>query len=117
MSCSNQNYFSDITKGDTFKGRKMWFYNGKDEDKTPIDLTGASVLIQFKKGYAQNATFKFDTADNSILITDAINGEITLVSRKMDYPAYNYIFDVQVTFASGVVKTFFTNYWKICQDV
>lgn len=117
MSCENKNYFPDIVKGDTFKGCAQRFYNGKDEGKTPMDLTGASILIQFKKGVGQSAVFKFDTADNTITIPTPTNGVALLAPRKMDYPAFNYIFDVQVTFANGFVKTFFTNNWRICQDV
>jgi hypothetical protein len=117
MSCQTSNYFPDITKGDTFTGRKMTFYNGKDEDKTVMNLTGASVVIAFKKGAGQNAVFTFSTADNTITIPTPTNGEIFLQPRLMNYPAFNYIFDVEVTFNGGRVRTFFTNYWKICPDV
>ncbi len=111
------NYFPDITKGDTFTGRKMSFYNGKGDTKTPMNLTGASIVIAFKIAKGQKAIFTFKTADNTITIPTPTNGEIFLQERKMDYPPTNYIFDVEVTFAGGRVKTFFTNYWKICQDV
>ena len=50
-------------------------------------------------------------------ICNAANGEIFLQPRDMNYPAFNYIFDVQVINGSNVKKTYFTNYWKICQDV
>jgi hypothetical protein len=82
-----------------------------------MDLTGASVVIAFKKGAGQNAVFTFSTADNTITIPDPITGEIFLQPRDMNYPAYNYIFDVEVTFNGGRKRTFFYNYWKICQNV
>lgn len=118
MTCvKSENYFPDIIKGDTFTGSSMTFFDGVGETKTPMDLTGASVLIAFKKGEGQSAVFSFSTDDNTILIPDPLTGKILLAPRIMAYSAYTYVFDVQVTFASGTVKTFFKNYWRVCQDV
>jgi hypothetical protein len=117
MSCTNNNFFKDIKKGDTFTGLKMTFYDGVGEDKTPMDLTNCKVIIPFKKGTGQNATFLFSSEDGTITIPTPTNGEIYLQPRDMNYPALNYIFDVQVINGANVKKTYFTNYWKICQDV
>jgi hypothetical protein len=95
----------------------MTFYDGVDDDKTPMDLTGASVVIAFKKGAGQNAVFAFKTLDATITIPDPESGEIFLQPRLMDYPAMSYIFDVEVTFLSGTVKTYFKGNWRVCQDV
>lgn len=118
MSCNEeQNIFPDIIKGDTFTGLKMTFYDGTGTAKTPMNLTGASVVIAFKKGAGQNAVFSFNTADVTITIPTPANGEIILQPRAMNYPAMSYLFDVQVTFLSGTIKTMFTGYWRVCQDV
>ena len=117
MSCNQSNYFPDITRGATFKGAKMTFYNGVGEDKTAMDLTGASVFITFKKAKGGSVVFEFKTTDNTILIPTPTNGEILLAPRLMDYPALNYVFDVKVIDAAGNVIPYFENNWKICQDV
>jgi hypothetical protein len=117
MSRTNNNFFKDIKKGDTFTGLKMTFYDGVGEDKTPMDLTNCKVIIPFKKGTGQNATFLFSSEDGTITIPTPANGEIFLQPRDMNYPALNYIFDVQVINGANVKKTYFTNHWKICQDV
>jgi hypothetical protein len=118
MTCNEvQNIFPDIIKGDTFTGLKMTFYDGEGEDKTPMDLTGASVVIAFKKGAGQNAVFAFKTSDATITIPAPANGQIFLMPRVMNYPAYTYVFDVEVTFLSGTVKTYFKGNWRVCQDV
>lgn len=114
---TSKNFFPDIKKGDTFEGCKMSFFNGKGVDKTPMNLTGAQVLISFKITKGRKEIFAFSTENNTIIIPTPTNGEIFLQSRDMNYDALTYVFDVQVTFANGVKKTFFTNYWKICQDV
>jgi hypothetical protein len=82
-----------------------------------MDLTGASVVIAFKKGAGQNAVFSFKTLDATITIPDPENGEIFLMPRIMNYPAYNYVFDVELTFLSGTVETYFKGNWRVCQDV
>jgi hypothetical protein len=118
MTCNEvHNIFPDIIKGDTFTGLKMSFYDGVDDDKTPMDLTGASVVIAFKKGAGQNAVFAFKTSDNTITIPAPANGQIFLMPRIMNYPAYNYVFDVELTFLSGTVETYFKGNWRVCQDV
>jgi hypothetical protein len=118
MTCNEeQNIFPDILKGDTFTGLKMTFYDGVGLEKTPMDLTGASVVIAFKKGAGQNAVFSFKTSDSTITIPDPENGEIFLQPRLINYPAYTYVFDVDVTFLSGTVKTYFKGNWRVRQDV
>lgn len=117
MDCTNNNYFRDIKKGDTFTGIKMTFYDGIGTTKTPMDLTDISISIPFKKGAGQNTSFSFETSNNTITIPNPLTGEILLQPRNMNYQADTYIFDVQLTTLAGVKKTYFTNYWKICQDV
>lgn len=114
MSCqTSSNYFKDIKKGDTFTGLKMSFFNGVGDAKTVMDLTGASIVITFRKSPTTNMVFEFKTSDSTITIPTPINGEIFLQPRVMNYAPFNYIFDVVVTTQSGSVHTYFTNYWRI----
>jgi hypothetical protein len=117
MSCTNENFFRDIKQGDTFTGLKMTFYNGVGATKTPMNLTGYKINIPFKKGPGQNNAFLFSTEDNTITIPTPANGQIFLQPRNMNYPAFNYIFDVQITTNTNTIITYFSNNWKICQDV
>lgn len=115
--------FPDITKGDTFTGAKMTFYNGTGDTKTPMDLAGASIIINFKRGEGQNPVFTFKKENcagcvgNTITIPDPETGEVYLQPRVMNYPAFNYIFDIQVTHISGTILTYLKGYWRVCQDV
>lgn len=117
MECTNDNFFKDIKKGDTFTGLKMTFYNGTGSTKTVMNLTNIKVVIPFKKGVGQSNAFVFSTEDGTITIPTPANGQIFLQPRDMNYAAFNYIFDVQLITGANVKKTYFTNYWKICQDV
>ena len=113
MECTNDNYFEDIKKGDTFMGLKMTLYDGVGPTKTIKNLTNIKVVIPFKKGEGQNNAFVFSTEDGTITIPTPANGQIFLQPRDMNYPAFNYIFDVQLITGANVKKTYFTNYWKI----
>ena len=117
MECTNNNFFKDIKKGDTFTGLKMTFYNGTGATKTVMNLTNVKVIIPFKKGAGQSNAFLFSTEDGTITIPTPANGQIFLQPRDMNYPAFNYLFDVQLITGANVKKTYFSNYWKICQDV
>lgn len=91
----------------------MSFFNGVGDAKTVMDLTGASVVIIFRKSQTTNMVFEFKTSDSTISIPTPENGEIFLQPRVMNYAPFNYIFDVVVTTQSGAVHTYFTNYWRI----
>ncbi|WP_396195932.1 hypothetical protein [Flavobacterium sp.] len=117
MSCANNNFIKDIRQGDTFTGLKMTLYDGVGEDKTPMDLTGYTINIPFKKGAGQNNAFLFSTEDNTITIPTPTNGEIFLMPRDMNYPAFNYIFSLEIITETNTKITYFTNFWQITQDV
>ena len=117
MSCQQSNYFKDIVQGTTFKGRKLSFYDGIGDDKTPKDLTGYSIKIELKKGAGQNAVFSFKTSDNTITIPDPTNGEAFMASRLMNYPAFNYIFNIELKSAGGAIEQWATSNWRILPNV
>ena len=118
MSGTNNNYsITEIVKGNDFNGLKMTFYNGVGSDKTVMDLTGFSVVIDFKKGNGLNAIFSFKTSNNTITIPTPTNGEIYLQPRKMDYPPFNYMADVNLISPADKLHTYTTINWKICPNV
>lgn len=118
MSCTNNNYsITDIVKGNDFNGLKMTFYNGVGTSKTVMDLTGFSVVIDFKKGNGLNAVFSFKSSNNTITIPTPTNGEIYLQPRKMDYPPFYYMADINLISPAGKTHTYTTINWRIVQNV
>lgn len=100
--------FNDYRKGDDWDGRLYKF---------PFDLTGASVLVQFRSAPLKPVIFQFSTVDNTIEIPDPSNGEIYLRGRKLEYAVGTYFYDVQITFADGRVKTYAEDKLSIFQDI
>lgn len=114
------NLISDHIKGDTWDG-----FMFKLEDETefgseiyePVDLTGCTIISQFKTTPKGGVVFEFKTSDNTITIPDPINGEFFYEERIINYPANTYIFDCQITFPSGVVFSIDPDYFRIKQDI
>lgn len=78
-----------VARGEYFD--PLTFYL-KDGNGNPIDLTGATVKMVAKKEYRGAEIFDFAPS-----ITDAVNGEITTPGLILDFPPYNYLFDLFAT--------------------
>jgi hypothetical protein len=100
--------YNQYRKGDTFDGRKIKF---------PFDLTGASILIQFRETPQSSVAFEFKTIDNTLRVPEPNNGEVFMYPRDMDYPAATYKYDIQITFASGRTKTYAADKLIIFPDI
>jgi hypothetical protein len=83
----------------------------------PVDLTGATIISQFKTTPKGGMVFEFKTSDNSITIPTPANGEFFYEERIINVPANNYIFDFQITFPSGVVFSSEPDYFRIKQNI
>jgi hypothetical protein len=100
-----------IFKGNTFLGLKFTLNRNVDGTITPVDLTGAIILIQFRLNYKANVAFEFSTVDNTIIISDT--NSFTLVERNMNYDAYKYISDIKITLPNEDIQTFCKLEWEI----
>ena len=100
--------FNQYRRGDTFNGRKYKF---------PFSLVGVGILMQFKTNKEGRATFEFKTEDNSIAVPDPLSGEMFMEKRLMNYKPDKYFYDIQLTFADGIVRTYAEDIMVIFQDV
>lgn len=101
--------FYDHTKGDTFLSRQLDFN---------LDLTGCVILMQFRKNYTSSTiAFEFKTADSTIEFIDALNGVISMKERILDVEVGNYLYDFQITFPSGEVRTYFHGSINILNEI
>lgn len=96
-------------KGDTFNGVRFTL-------SPTTDLTGATIRTQFKKSKTSKSEKELITGAG-ITIEDAINGIFVWDSFIMDLSTGTYFYDVEITFASGEVKTYLEGTIEITQDV
>ncbi len=98
--------FPDITKGNTFNSRKITF---------PFSITGACIVMQFRRRAESAVIFEWKTADDTIEILS--DTEVLMTSRDLDYPVYSYKYDMVVTLLSGVTFTYFEGTMTINENI
>ena len=99
----------DRLKGDTFEAVNFTF--------TGVDLTGASIRIQFRYRCKTGAIVKDISTGSGITITDATAGKFTIDEfTPIDWEVDTYYYDVPIVFPSGKNKTYLKGTVKINQD-
>ncbi len=101
-------------RGDTWEGIEEIVIS---KNGLPLNLTDASVLMQFRKDVDSPVALELSTDNGGVLITDGPGGKIKVPGTRilMQYGTYNY--DLQVTLADGFVKTYLKGTWKIVADI
>jgi hypothetical protein len=84
-------------------------------DTTPINLSGATVYIQVRKGCGGVLALSL-TNSSGVTIGGVDNNQIT-VNKLVDIAKGNYVWDMQVTFTTGVVKTYLEGDFIVYDDV
>lgn len=92
---------ADHKKGTSWSGIEIEVTEDIDGVNTPLNLTGASIIANFKSG--NTIIFSFKTNDNTILIPTPTNGKLYFKERIMNVPASNYCFDIIATFPDGTI--------------
>ena len=101
-------------KGDTFDEVE---FETLDEVGDPVPITGANILIQFRKDSKTGAVTLETTELDGITITDDANGLFKLNKFKCEWTPAKYYWDAQVTFANTDIKTSGEGHVIILQDV
>jgi hypothetical protein len=86
-------------------------------DTTPIDLSGSTILIQVRPTPSSSTiALELSTDDSSISIGSITMNQITL-NKIVDVPAGAYVYDMNVTFPSGEVKTYLWGNFIVSEDI
>lgn len=81
-----------------------------------VDLSGCTILIQVRtKPSSTDVALELETG-SSITIGGVGNNEITL-NKVVDIAAGNYVYDMNVTFPSGLVKTYIYGTFLVQEDI
>lgn len=86
-------------------------------DTTPIDLSGSTILIQVRPTPTSSVVaLELTSEDSSIGIGGVDNNQITL-NKIVDIAAGTYVYDMNVTFPSGEVKTYLWGNFIVSEDI
>jgi hypothetical protein len=98
--------------GDTFQERILTI----KRNNSPIDLTGVLIKMQIKTE-ANGKIIKDLSIGNGITIIDALNGKFKIDSFLSPSQSRQYVYDIQITYTSGVVRTYLKGVIPIIQDI
>jgi len=114
-------YDIEINRGDTFNERELELVEYDDETiphiETPVDLTGASILMQVRQSPGSTVLHEFSTANGKIEITNAIGGQFRIKEEIINIAAGLYQHDIQITFGDLTVRTYFKGIFKVNDDI
>jgi hypothetical protein len=86
-------------------------------NNVPVNFTGASIKMEFRQSIDSPVVLTLSTQASSIIITNPAAGVIQIPARMIEIPYSKYLYDLQVTFPSGVVKTYMSGTWTIAPDI
>jgi len=82
-----------------------------------VNLTGCTITIQVRKtSSASTIDLSLSTADSSITIGGASYNQITL-NKKVTIAAGSYLYDMNISFPSGIVKTYVWGSFFVQEDI
>lgn len=119
MSCSTTTadlrpaqYNVQLWRNDTWSQTFAIFAND-----VAVNLTGCTITIQVRKtATATSIDLTLSTADSSITIAGVSSNQITL-NKKVTIAAGSYLYDMNVVFPSGEVKTYVWGTFFVQEDI
>lgn len=101
-------------RGDTWDGISSITITSNNQ---PVVLTGAVIKMELREDIDAPVALTLSTTDNTIVVTDALQGTFTIPPILINIPFGKYFYDIQITFANGVVKTYIDGTWEITADI
>lgn len=101
-------------KGDTFEAVNFeMLING-----LPIDLTNCVLRMQLRKEYGGVIIKSFTTVANAgLTITNGLLGLFKINKQIIDIQAFSYLYDIELDYQNGDVKTYIKGNFIITNDV
>jgi hypothetical protein len=101
-------------RGDTWAGFESFIIK---VNNTPVDLTNASIKIDFRKQIDSPVALTLSTANGSVVLSNPSQGIFSIPPRIINIPFGIYLYDIQVTYPNGVVTTYVEGTWEIVADI
>ena len=101
-------------RGDTFA--EVPFQINKDG--IPLDLTGAIIHMQLRKSPGGTVYLNLTSVSNlGITMTSALDGAFKINEMILNLEANVYLYDIEITFPSGEVKTWISGQFTVTNDI
>lgn len=90
-------------------------FNDNADVPAPIDLSTATLKMQVRKKPGDPVLFEATEADG--ITIGGVGNNIVTISKICDAPAGVYVWDLQATFASGIVRTYLAGSFTVTADI
>ena len=101
-------------KGDTFEEVSFEL----QINSNPYSLEDAIIRMQLRKEYGGIPFLSLTSVDNDgITITNDSLGYFKINQQIINIDAYNYIYDIEIEFGDGTIKTYISGNFLIKNDV
>tara|TARA_R110000868_G_scaffold4583_3_gene28695 strand:+ start:1842 stop:2174 length:333 start_codon:yes stop_codon:yes gene_type:complete len=101
-------------RGDTFA--EVPFQINKDG--IPLNLTGAIIHMQLRKSPGGTVYLNLTSVSNlGITMTSALDGAFKINEMILNLEANVYLYDIEITFPSGEVKTWISGQFTVTNDI
>lgn len=101
-------------KGNTFDEVSFELLLNSD----PYSLEDAVIRMQLRKEYGGIPFLSLTSVANAgITITNDVNGLFKINEQIIDICAFNYLYDIEIEFGDGTVKTYISGNFLIKSDV
>ncbi len=105
---------NDRIKNDTFRSVQFTL---TDENSDPIDLTGATIEIEFRFRCKTGSVVKSVSVGSGITVATPANGILVLDAfTPVDWAADTYYYDCEIGFSDGTIQTPVQGMVEILQD-
>jgi len=100
-------------RGDTWDGINSI---GIKVNGTPINLSGAKVDMELREDYDAPVVFSLSTTTSTISVLPTLSA-FKVLPTLIDIPPATYSYDIQITYPTGIIKTYMEGKWEIFFDV
>jgi hypothetical protein len=114
---NNMTYnFPDQISGDTWDGISSITIL---ENGSAVDLTDCDVFLQFRtsKNLASPVFLEMSNYNNKVGVVSPLLGLISISEQELNIPEGEYVYDLQINFPNGDVKTYLTGSIKILPQI
>lgn len=88
------------------------------KNSTALNLTGAVIKMQLKKECGGVPILSFTSvASAGLTITNAAGGLFKINKQIINIPEFNYLYDIEITFSDGTVKTWVEGNFVVKCDI
>jgi hypothetical protein len=102
----------DQRRGDTWDGINKISIT---QNGIPVNLTNSFIKMDFRRNIDTPVIMTFSTENSGITITSV--SSIRVMPKVIEVPFAKYYYDLQVTFPTGIIKTYVSGTWNITPDI